>query len=61
VQAGFAITKHLAIVAGPSLNFQEAKTADDRRPRNVSFAEQVWTTDNHVLRLYPGISAGLEF
>jgi hypothetical protein len=61
VQAGFAITKHLAIVAGPSLNFQEAKTADDRRPRNVSFAEQVWTTDTHVLRLYPGISAGLEF
>ena len=61
VQAGFAITKHLAIVAGPSLNFQEAKTADDRRPRNVSFAEQVWTTDTHVLRLYRGISAGLEF
>jgi hypothetical protein len=61
VQAGFAIARHLAVVAGPSLNFQQAETKDDRRPRNVSFAEQVWRTDSHTLRLYPGFSAGLEF
>ena len=61
VQAGFAIARHLAVVAGPSLNFQQAETSDDRRPHDVSFAEQVWTTSGHTLRLYPGLSAGLEF
>jgi hypothetical protein len=61
LQAGFAVARHLAVVIGPSMNFQQAKTSDDRRPRNVSFAEQVWTTSSHTLRLYPGFSAGLEF
>lgn len=61
LQVGYAIARHLAVVVGPSLEFQKAETGDDRRPRNVSFAEQVWTTDSHILRLFPGFSAGLEF
>ena len=60
LQAGFAVTRRLAVVVGPSLNFQQAQTSDDRRPRNVSFAEHVWTTSSHTLRLYPGFSVGLE-
>jgi len=61
VQAGFAVAKHLAIVAGPTLNVQVAEGDDDRRPRNVAFAEQVWTTGNTTVRMYPGFTAGLEF
>jgi hypothetical protein len=60
VQIGYALAKHLAVVAGPSLNVQEARGDDDRRPRGVSFAEQVWTRGSTV-RMYPGLSAGLEF
>jgi hypothetical protein len=61
LQAGFAIAKHFAIVAGPTLNLQQAEGNDDRRPRNVAFAEQVWTTGNTTIRMYPGLTAGLEF
>ena len=61
LQAGFAIAKHLAVVAGPTLNVQVAEGDDDRRPRNVSFAEQVWTSGKTTVRMYPGITAGLEF
>jgi hypothetical protein len=61
LQAGFAIARHLAVVAGPTLNVQVAEGNDDRRPRNVAFAEQVWTTGNTTVRMYPGFTAGLEF
>lgn len=61
LQAGFALAKHLAIVAGPTLNVQVAEGNDDRHPRNVAFAEQVWTTGNTTVRMYPGFTAGLEF
>jgi hypothetical protein len=61
LQVGFALAKHLAIVAGPTLNVQHAEGDDDRRPRHVSFAEQVWTTGNTTVRMYPGFMAGLEF
>jgi hypothetical protein len=60
LQVGFALTKHLAVVAGPALNVQEARGDDDRRPRGVSFAEQVWTSGRTTVRMYPGLSAGLE-
>ncbi len=61
LQVGYALAKHLALVAGPSLNVQEARGDDDRRPRGVSFAEQMWTSGRTTVRMYPGISAGLEF
>jgi hypothetical protein len=61
LQVGYALAKHVAVVAGPSLNVQEARGDDDRRPRGVSFAEQVWTSGRTTVRLYPGFSAGLEF
>jgi hypothetical protein len=61
VQAGVAIARRLAIVAGPTLNVQVAEGDDDRRPRGVSFAEQVWTSGGTTVRLYPGLVAGLEF
>ena len=58
---GYALAKHLLVVAGPSLNVQVAKTDDARRPRNVAFAEQTWTSGAHTVRMYPGLTAGLEF
>jgi hypothetical protein len=61
IQAGYAIAKHLAVVAGPTLNVQEAQGDDDRRPRNVNFAEQVWTSGKTTVRMFPGFAAGLEF
>lgn len=61
LQVGFAVARHLMLVAGPSLNLQVAEGDDDRRPRNVEFAQKVWTTGSHTLRLFPGVSAGLEF
>jgi len=61
LQAGIAIAKHLAIVAGPTLNVQVAQGDDDRLPRNVSFAEHVWTSGNTTVRMYPGFTAGIEF
>jgi len=61
IQAGYAIATHLAVVAGPTLNVQEAKGDDDRRPRNVNFAEQVWTSGKTTVRMFPDFAAGLEF
>jgi hypothetical protein len=62
LQAGYAIARRLAVVAGPCLNVQVAWDGEDRRPRGVSFAEKVWTSDGGTTtRLYPGIEAGLEF
>jgi hypothetical protein len=61
LQIGYQVAKHLLVVAGPTLNVQVAKAWDDRRPRGVGFAEQVWTSGNTVVRMYPGLSAGLEF
>jgi hypothetical protein len=61
LQAGFAVAKHFAIVAGPTLNVQVAAGNDDRHPRGVAFAEQVWNTGNTTVRMYPGFTAGLEF
>jgi hypothetical protein len=61
IQAGLALAKRLAVVAGPSLNVQEARGQDDRQPRDVSFAEQVWTSGRTTVRMYPGLSAGIEF
>ncbi len=61
LQAGYAIARHLAIVAGPSLDLQQARGEDDRRPRGVGFAEAVWTSGNTTVRMYPGFTAGLEF
>jgi hypothetical protein len=61
LQIGYQVAKHLLVVAGPTLNVQVAKAWDDRRPRGVGFAEQVWTSGHTVVRMYPGLSAGLEF
>jgi hypothetical protein len=61
LQVGFAFAQHLAVVAGPTLNVQQAEGNDDRRPRQVSFAEHVWTSGNTTVRMYPGFTAGLEF
>jgi hypothetical protein len=61
VQAGYAVARRLAVVAGPTLNVATAWDDDDRRPRGVSFAEQVWTSGGTTVRMYPGLAAGLEF
>jgi len=61
LQIGYAIARHLAVVAGPSLNVQTAWDGQDRRPRGISFAEQVWRSGGTTVRMYPGFSAGLEF
>jgi len=61
LQAGYAIARRLAVVAGPTLNVQVAEGADDRLPRGVGFAEQVWTSGGTTVRMYPGLVAGLEF
>lgn len=58
---GYAVAKHLMIMLGPSLNVQVASTADDRRPRGVSFAEETWTGDAHTVRMFPGFTFGLDF
>jgi hypothetical protein len=61
LQVGFAVAQHLMVVAGPSLNVQVARSEDDRRPRNVDFADKTWTSGSYTVRMYPGFSAGLEF
>jgi hypothetical protein len=61
LQAGYAVARRLAVVVGPTLHVQTAWDNDDRRPRGVSFAEQVWTSGGTTVRLYPGLVAGLEF
>ncbi len=60
LQAGYAVARRLAVVVGPTLHVQTAWDNDDRRPRGVSFAEQVWTSGGTTVRLYPGLVAGLE-
>ena len=60
LQAGYAVASRLAVVVGPTLHMQTAWDNDDRRPRGVSFAEQVWTSGGTTVRLYPGLVAGLE-
>jgi len=61
LQAGYQLAPHLAVVAGPTLNVQVAQDDVDRAPRDVSFAEQVWHSRGNVVRLYPGLVAGLQF
>jgi hypothetical protein len=61
LRLGLTVARHLAVVAGPSLNLQTAWDDEDRRPRGISFAEQVWTSGGTTVRLYPGFVAGLEF
>ncbi len=61
LQAGYAVARHLMVVAGPTLNVQSANGSDDRRPRTLSFAEATWTSGDTTVRMYPGFSAGLEF
>jgi hypothetical protein len=61
LQAGYALARHLMVVAGPTLNVQNATGSDDRRPRTLSFAEATWRRGDTTVRMYPGFSAGLEF
>jgi hypothetical protein len=61
LQVGYAIARHLAVVGGPTLNVQEAHADDDHRPRGVGWAEHAWTSGEHTVRLYPGLTAALEF
>jgi hypothetical protein len=62
LQAGYAVAKRLAIVAGPTLNVQVAWDGADRRPRGVDFAQKIWKSDGGTTtRLFPGLEAGFEF
>jgi Caspase domain len=61
LQAGWQFASHLALVAGPTLNLQVAPDRDDRAPRGVGSAEQVWRRGDYTLRMYPGLVAGLQF
>jgi hypothetical protein len=61
VQAGWQFARHFAVIAGPTLNAQVAQNPDDRAPRGIEFAEQVWHRGDHTVRMYPGLIAGLQF
>ena len=61
LQAGWQFARHLAVIAGPTLNVQSAQDPDDRAPRGVGFAEQVWHRRDYTFRMYPGLVAGLQF
>jgi hypothetical protein len=61
LQIGWQFAPHFAVVAGPTLNVQTAKTSVDREPRGVGFAEKVWHSGDYVVRMYPGLVAGLQF
>jgi hypothetical protein len=61
LQAGYQFAPHFAVVAGPTLNVQVAQNPDDRAPRSIGWAEQVWHNGGYVVRMYPGLLAGLQF
>ena len=61
LQVGWQFAPHFAVVAGPTLNVQVAQNPDDRAPRGIGFAEQVWHRGDYVVRMYPGLVAGLQF
>jgi hypothetical protein len=61
LQVGYWFTRHLGIVVGPSLNVQTADILDDRRPLGPRILNKVWTSGSTVVRMYPGLTAGLEF
>ena len=61
IQAGWQFARHFAVIAGPTLNVQGAQSPDDRTPRGVGFAEQVWHRGDYTVRMYPGLVAGLQF
>jgi len=61
LQVGWQFAPHLAAVAGPTLNLQVAQNPDDRAPRGIGFAEQVWHSSDYTVRMYPGLIAGLQF
>jgi len=61
LQAGCQIARHLAVVAGPTLNVQVAEDDADRAPRMVGPMEKVWHQDGYTIRMYPGVVAGLQF
>jgi hypothetical protein len=61
LQVGWQVARHLAVVAGPTVNVQVAKDAVDRVPRMVGRMEKVWHHDGYTVRLYPGMVAGLQF
>jgi hypothetical protein len=61
LQAGWQFARHFAVIAGPTLNAQLAQNRDDRAPRAIGFAEQVWHRGDHTVRMYPGLVAGLQF
>jgi hypothetical protein len=61
LQAGWQIARYFAVVAGPTLNVQVAQDDKDRAPRGVGWAEQVWHSGDHTVRMYPGLMAGLQF
>ena len=61
LQAGWQFAPYFAVVAGPTLNVQVAPDREDRAPRGVGSAEQVWHHGDHTVRMYPGLVAGLQF
>jgi hypothetical protein len=40
---------------------QVAQNHDDRAPRGIGFAEQVWHRGDHTVRMYPGLVVELQF
>jgi hypothetical protein len=61
LQAGWQFFRYLAVVAGPTLNVQVAPDSNDRAPRGIGWAEGVWHSGAHTVRMYPGLMAGLQF
>ncbi len=61
VQIGYQVARHLAVVAGPTLNVQVAEGGDDRIPRHVDWAMQTWSSGDYKVRMFPGFTAGLQF
>jgi hypothetical protein len=61
LQAGWQFLRYFAVVAGPTLNVQVAPDSNDRAPRGIGWAEGIWHSGGHSVRMYPGLMAGLQF
>jgi hypothetical protein len=61
LQVGYWLAPHLALVVGPTIHVQRAETIHDRRPSGDRVVGRTWISGKTTVRLYPGLSAGLEF
>jgi hypothetical protein len=61
LQVGYWLARHVALTVGPTVHVQNAETIHDRRPTGNRVVDKTWISGKRTVRLYPGLSAGLEF